>query len=121
MKEAEPVQIIAYNPATGRKWRIRPYSNGLCYVIEKSPLGTVNPKNGQKIKSEYVSCEKYPVTLDRAISLMQQLMLTDTADQTSATANAVDMELSTSVLQMLQSWQKQIEVEVSAWRRSNRK
>lgn len=73
--------ITMTNPGNGRRWRLRPYSNGLCYVIEKSPLGKVNSKNGKEIKSEFVSCDKYPMTIEIGIETMLQMALRDPEDE----------------------------------------
>lgn len=74
------MQIVVTNPNNGRKWRLRPYPNGLCLVIEKSPLAKVNPKNGKEIKSEFVSCDRYPSTWQQGIRMMLQLALMDPED-----------------------------------------
>lgn len=73
--------ITMTNPGNGRRWRLRPYSNGLCYVIEKSPLGKINPKNGKEIKSEFLSCDKYPMSIEAGIETMLQMALRDPEDE----------------------------------------
>lgn len=74
--------VTMTNPGNGRKWRLRPYANGLCFLIEKSPIGEVNKKNGQKIKSDFVSCDKYPMTLANGIRMMMEMLLADPEDKT---------------------------------------
>ena len=69
------------NPVNGRKYRIRPYSNGMCLMIERQPLGTVNKKNGKPIKSEFTSCDKYPATWREAIRTVVQMILLDTEEE----------------------------------------
>lgn len=74
--------VTMTNPGNGRKWRLRPYANGQCFLIEKSPLGKVNRKNGMEIKSEFVSCDKYPMTLANGIRMMMEMLLADPEDGT---------------------------------------
>lgn len=74
--------VTMTNPSNGRKWRLRPYANGQCFLIEKSPIGKVNRKNGQKIKSDFVSCDKYPMTLANGIRMMMEMLLADPEDGT---------------------------------------
>lgn len=74
------MQIVMVNPHNGRKWRLRPYSNGLCLTIEKSPLSKINKKNGKEIKAEYLSCESYPTSWSHGIRRMLELMMMDSED-----------------------------------------
>lgn len=74
------MQIVMVNPHNGRKWRLRPYSNGLCLTIEKSPLSKINKKNGKEIKAEYLSCESYPTSWSHGIRRMLELMMMDPED-----------------------------------------
>lgn len=74
------MQVIVTNPNNGRKWRLRPYQNGLCLMIEKSPISKVNPKNGREVKSEFVSCDRYPSTWQQGIRMMLQMALMDPED-----------------------------------------
>lgn len=75
------MQVTLTNPNNGRRWRLRPYSNGQCLIIEKSPIGKVNKKNGKEIKSEFVSCDKYPMTWKHGIEMILNLMLLDPEDK----------------------------------------
>ena len=75
------MQIVMINPNNGRKWRLRPYSNGLCLTIEKTPLSEFNKKNGKKIKAEYLSCESYPTSWSHGIRRMLELMMMDPEDE----------------------------------------
>lgn len=74
------LQVVVTNPNNGRKWRLRPYQNGLCLMIEKSPISKVNPKNGREVKSEFVSCDRYPSTWQQGVRMMLQMALMDPED-----------------------------------------
>ena len=74
------MQLVMVNPNNGRRWRRRPYSNGLCLMIEKSPLSKINKKNGKEIKAEYLSCESYPTSWSHGIRRMLELMMMDPED-----------------------------------------
>lgn len=74
------MKITITNPNNGRRWRLRPYTNGLCLLIEKSPISKVNPKNGKTIKSEFVSCDRYPSTWDYGLEAMLHMMMNDPED-----------------------------------------
>lgn len=75
------MQIVMVNPNNKRKWRLRPYSNGLCLTIEKSPLSKINKKNGKEIKAEYLSCESYPTSWSHGIRRILELMMMDPEDE----------------------------------------
>lgn len=75
------MQVTMTNPHNGRRWRLRPYSNGQCLVIEKSPLGKVNKKNGKEIKSEFVSCDKYPMSWYHGLASMLNMLMCDPEDK----------------------------------------
>ena len=74
------MKITITNPNNGRRWRLRPYTNGLCLLIEKSPISKVNPKNGKAVKSEFVSCDRYPSTWDDGLRTMLRMMMEDPED-----------------------------------------
>jgi hypothetical protein len=76
------MQIVLTNPATKRRWLIRPVSNGLCFEILKSPTKKIG-KNKKEIKSEWLHTGKYPWSLDHAIKLTISLMMLDTDDETA--------------------------------------
>lgn len=75
------MQVTMTNPHNGRRWRLRPYNNGQCLVIEKSPLGKVNKKNGKEIKSEFVSCDKYPMSWYHGLASMLNMLMCDPEDK----------------------------------------
>lgn len=99
------------NPGNGRKWRLRPYSNGLCMLIEKSPLGKVNKKNGKEIKSEFVSCDRYPSTLAAGIRTMMEMLLMDPEDSTQIDIETL-MDTSDKVAEIIERRIDDIIVEV---------
>jgi hypothetical protein len=69
--------IIVKNPVNGRRYKIEPMDSGLCFQIFKEPLSTDVSKNGKPIKSDWLSCEKYPTTIDHAINLCVEMMMLD--------------------------------------------
>lgn len=86
------MQLILRNGKDGRRWRIRPYQNGMCLQIDKSPMQKVNPKNGREIKSEFVSCERYPSTWPAAVATVVKLMLSDPEDEATFEVDASEIE-----------------------------
>lgn len=105
------MQIVMTNPHNGRRWRLRPYSNGQCLVIEKSPLGKVNKKNGKEIKSEFVSCDKYPMSWHWGIMSMLNMLMCDPEDKEEfelKNLDSFDTELSEAIV----GWIDSIVVEV---------
>lgn len=84
------MQIVMTNPANGRKWRLRPYQNGLCLMIEKSPISKVNPKNGKEVTSEFVSCDRYPNSWPQGIGMILKMALMDTDDNDEIDFDSID-------------------------------
>lgn len=74
------MEVVLTNPNNGRRWRLRPYSNGLCLMIEKTPLNKVNPKNGKPVKSQWVNCERYPSSWETGVSMLLRMLLMDPED-----------------------------------------
>ena len=87
------MQVVITNPNNGRRWRLRPYQNGLCLMIEKSPISKVNPKNGREIKSEFVSCDRYPGSWEQGIRMMLQLAIMDPEDDATLVIDDVGRAL----------------------------
>lgn len=79
--------ITLTNPNTGRRWKIKPYSNGLCYEVHRETKGEIG-KNGKPIKSEFTFTGKYPNTLEDAIRTTINMMLTDPDDKTKIDLSA---------------------------------
>lgn len=105
------MQVTMTNPHNGRRWRLRPYSNGLCLVIEKSPLGKVNKKNGKEIKSEFVSCDKYPMTWEHGLVSMLNMLMCDPEDNEEFELKSLD-RLEAELSEAFIGWLGDIVVEV---------
>lgn len=72
------MRIILTAPDTGRKYKLEPLDNGLCYQIFVTPLkGTISAKTGKKIKSEWTFTGSYPSTIEHGIKMMIEKMLSD--------------------------------------------
>lgn len=105
------MQVTMTNPHNGRRWRLRPYSNGQCLVIEKSPLGKVNKKNGKEIKSEFVSCDKYPMTWEGGLTAMLRMLMNDPEDKEEFDLENLD-SFATELHKVFVDWAEEIAVEV---------
>lgn len=103
------MRVTLTNPATGRRWRLRPYSNGQCLLIERTPESDVNPKNGRPVKSEWVSCDKYPVDVEFGVETMVRMALMDTADEDGV---EVDVSCIADVTKAIEDKVKSLEIEV---------
>lgn len=65
-------------PDTGRRWKIEPFDNGLCFQLFVSPMkGAKNPKTGKPVKSEWAFTGKYPTDLPTGIECAVRGMLSD--------------------------------------------
>ena len=105
------MKITITNPNNGRRWRLRPYSNGLCLLIEKSPISKVNPKNGKPIKSEFVSCDKYPSTWSQGLKTLLNLMMNDPEDETEMEIG--DLKEAPAALEdVFNTWLSKVTVEI---------
>lgn len=72
------MRVTLTAPDTGRKWKIEPLDNGLCYQMFVTPMkGAKNPRTGKKVKSEWTFTGKYPQDLPHGIKLMIEGMLND--------------------------------------------
>lgn len=105
------MRITITNPGNGRRWRLRPYQNGLCLLIEKSPIQKVNPKNGKPVTSEFVSCDKYPSTWEHGLKLMLDMMMNDPDDMGELEIG--DLTEAPGMLHdMFEEWLSDIKVEI---------
>lgn len=72
------MRIIATAPDTGRKWKLEPLENGLCFQLFASPKkGAKNPRTGEATKAEWVFTGKYPSDVAAGIKCMINGMLSD--------------------------------------------
>ena len=90
--------ILTFESPTGRrKWKIEPYSSGLCFKIYKSPIGWVDAdgivrnRNGQPIKTQWTEVGMYPTTIDRAVELVVDMMIADPDDTVTFEFHGLDM------------------------------
>lgn len=105
------MKITITNPNNGRRWRLRPHPNGLCLLIEKSPLAKVNPKNGKPVKSEFVSCDKYPSTWDYGLATMLALMTKDPEDEGELEIGNID-SIADELSGVFEEWLSNVKVEI---------
>lgn len=75
--------VTLTSPTSGRRWKITPLANGLCYQIFKEQTKEIGSKlkSGKVIKNAWVDTGRYPSTLDHAIAMTVDLMLKDPDDQ----------------------------------------
>lgn len=73
------MEIILTNPSNGRKYKITPHDNGLCFSIWQTTLlkKGEKAKNGKAVKHEWQHTGKYPFDLACAINIVRSLMLMD--------------------------------------------
>lgn len=72
------MRVIMTAPDSGRKWKLEPVDNGLCYQLYVSPVkGAKNPRTGEPVKSNWTTTGKYPTTLSNGIECMIDMMLND--------------------------------------------
>lgn len=72
------MRVIATAPDTGRRWKLEPFDNGLCYQLFVEPMkGAINPRTGEAVKAEWTFTGKYPVSLSQGIKMMVDGMLAD--------------------------------------------
>lgn len=105
------MKITITNPNNGRRWRLRPYTNGLCLLIEKSPIAKVNPKNGQPVKSEFVSCDKYPSSWEHGMATMLAMMVNDPDDPGELEIEDID-SIADELSGIFREWLSNVEVKI---------
>ena len=87
------MQIIV-STDSGKRYKISPTANGLCYQVYTKPKivkvdkdGNRIGKNGKIIKEDWVFTEKYPPTIDAAFRCIAEMVLKDPDDDTEITCN----------------------------------
>lgn len=73
------MEVIITNPANGRKYRIKPDSNGLCYQLFQTSTLKKGEKarNGKEVKHQWQPTGKYPSSILHGLELVNDLMLKD--------------------------------------------
>lgn len=73
------MRVIMTDPDTGVKYKIEPFDNGLCFRVFKSISHRKGEKtrNGHEVKKDWSFTEKYPSSLDHAVSMVIDMMLND--------------------------------------------
>lgn len=71
--------VIITNPSNGRKYKIVPDSNGLCFQLFQTSLlkKGEKAKNGKEVKNEWQSTGKYPSSILHGLEIVNELMLKD--------------------------------------------
>lgn len=107
------MNIILTAPS-GRRWKISPVDNGLCYLISKQPVRKTG-RNGKPIKSEWISCERYPSGIQHAVSSCIEMMMCDPDDNSTIEVDNLDL-----LNQALRLFAEKISYEIDASVRSVR-
>lgn len=104
--------LIFQSPTGNRKWKIAPHENGLCFKIYKTPIGLmgadgiVRNKDGKEVKCEWTDCRRYPTTMEHAIEMVVDLMLSDPEDDIALEFSGIDMRK--GMERIFKKWLKEV-------------
>lgn len=104
------MEIIFTNPVNGRKWKLKPYNNGLCLSIYRQPLGEIS-RSGLEIKSDFVPIDHYPSTWAQGIRSVLRLMCLDTKEDETIDIDWSD-DLEEKITEIFERKVSEIEIEI---------